>query len=384
MPDRYDVIVAGLGAMGSATAAHLALRNQRVLGLERWTPGHPYSSSHGDSRIIREMYFEHPMYVPLVQRAYELWAELGVRAGAPLLHMTGGLMIGPEDGVLVTGTLRSAREHGLDYEVLSPAETTKRFAAFALRDEYVAVYDPRAGYLDPEACNAAHLDAARGSGADLRFNEPVTAWEPDGAGVRVATPKGSYTAGHLVLAVGARTRPLLKGLDTALEVERQPVFWLEPGMEDVRYEEPGFPIYAHEYAPREICYGFPRLPRGVKASVMHSGEIVDEAEVVRRDVADEEVAPLRRALSGVLPDLAKAPVRERDVCLFTNTPDRDFVIDFHPEHPQVLVSSVCSGHGFKFASAIGEIQADLVMNGRCRFDLSLFRIDRPKLRLRDA
>lgn len=380
MTKHYDVIVAGLGAMGGATAAQLALRGKRVLGLERWNPGHPYGSSHGDSRIIREMYFEHPMYVPLLGRAYELWAELGERVGVSLLHLTGGLMIGPEDGMLVKGCLRSAREHGLAHEVLSPAETAKRYPAFNLREGYIAVLDPRAGYLDPEACNAAHLKVAIEHGTDLQFEEPVVSWLADDNGVSVTTKSATYSADQLVLAVGARTLSLLDGLKFPLTVERQSVFWFEPGAGDSRYDEPNFPIYAHEYVPGEICYGFPRLTPGVKASVMHSGEIVSDADTVRRDVLGDEVEPLQQALTGVLPGLAQAPVIGRDVCLFTNTPDRDFVIDFHPAYRRVLVSSACSGHGFKFASVIGEIHADLLLNGRSRFDLTPFRIDRVGLR----
>src|SRR5687768_2513807 len=368
----FDVIVAGLGAMGSATAAHLAMRGQRVLGLERWEPGHSYGSSHGDSRIIREMYFEHPMYVPLLQRAYELWDELGAYEGAELLHITGGLMIGREDGMLVTGTLRSAREHGLAHELLTPAEVRSRYPAFELRDDLVAVYDPRAGWLDPEACNGAHLKLAARNGADLRFEECLSEWEASDSGVRVTTPHGTYYAEKLVLAVGARTLSLLNGLDLPLEVERQSVFWLEPDRSAADYGETQLPIWAHEYAAGEICYGFPKLARGVKASVMHSGEIVADPEDVRRVVDDEEVEPLRRAVSGVLPGLSRGCVVETDVCLFTNTPDRDFVIDFHPNHPNVVISSACSGHGFKFAGAIGEIQANLAMLGRSRFDLSPF------------
>ena len=376
MTNRYNVIVAGLGAMGSATAAHLTLRGQSVLGLERWTPGHHNGSSHGDSRIIREMYFEHPMYVPIVQRAHDLWRELERRVDTSLMHNIGGLMIGPEDGALVSGVLRSAREHGLAHEVLSTNEVTKRFPAFSLRDGDVAVHDPRAGYLDPEACNAAHLKVAAEHGADLRFDEPVTSWEAAGDGVRVTTPAGTYEADNLVLSAGARTLALLGDLNIPLEVERQAVFWLEPGENDARFDAAAFPIWAHEYVPGEICYGFPRLPRGVKASVMHSGEIVANADEVDRIVKDEEVEPLRRALAGVSPDLSRARVLETDVCLFTNTPDHDFVIDFHPGYPQVLISSACSGHGFKFASAIGEIQADLVTAGRSDFDLSPFAIRR--------
>jgi sarcosine oxidase len=372
---RYNAIVLGLGAMGSATLCQLALRGWRVLGLERFSQGHSLGSSHGDSRIIRETYFEHPLYVPLVRRAHELWRELEERSGAALMTINGGLMIGPPDGVVVSGTLRSVAEHDLPHEVLTPAETRERFPAFHLAEGLVAVLDPRAGYLDPEECNRAHIDVAREAGAEVRFNEPGQ-WMPDGDGVRVTTAGGSYVADRLVIAGGAWSGELLRDLHLPLTVERQSVFWLEPDADAEQYNRAQFPIYAYEYKRGSICYGFPRLARGVKASVMHDGETSEHVDRVRRTIDEREVAPLRNALRPVLPALAEAGVRESSVCIFTNTPDHDFIVDFHPDYPQVLVSSACSGHGFKFASALGEVHADLLTTGRARFDLSPFRMDR--------
>ena len=366
---NYDVIVAGLGAMGSATVANCAARSQKVLGLERWTPGHRYGSSHGDSRIIREMYFEHPMYVPLLQRAYERWKEFG-----NLLHVTGGLMIGRDDEMLVQGTLRSAREHNLAHEVLSPREVKKRHPAFDLREDLVAVVDPNAGWLDPEECNAAHLKSAAKLGAELHFEEPVTSWISNENGVSVTTPVARYHAEHLVLCVGACIPTLLNGLTLPLEVERQVVFWFD--QQGPEYDQASFPIWACEYKPGTINYGFPRLSRGVKSSIMHDGKTSQSSEEVNRSVRKTEAAALRSSLEPVLPNLAKAPVRDSDVCLFTNTPDHNFIIDWHPEFPNVLISSACSGHGFKFASVIGEIQSNLVSGGDKRFDLSPFSISR--------
>jgi len=348
----------------------------RVLGLEQFSPGHSLGSSHGDSRIIREIYFEHPLYVPLVRRAHDLWLELEERSGASLMTINGGLMIGPPDGLVVSGSLRSAAEHNLPYELLAPEATRERFPAFRLADDLVAVLDPRAGYLDPEACNKAHISVAREAGAEARFNEPVIAWTPDGAGVRVTTASGDYFADRLVIAGGAWSGELLRELGLPLTVERQSVFWLEPDGELESYDSARFPIYAHEHKPGSICYGFPRLPRGVKASVMHGGETSQHPDRVRRTIEASEAEPLRAALQPVLPGLAKAAIRESGVCIFTNTPDHDFIIDFHPDYPQVLVSSACSGHGFKFASALGEVHADLLTTGNSRFDLSAFRIDR--------
>ena len=193
--------------MGSATAYHLALRGRRVLGLDRWSPGHTFGSSHGDSRIIREAYFEHPMYVPILRRAYDLWRELEARSGQSLLHETGGLMIGPRDGEIVTGALRSAAEFGIPHDVFSAADVRARYPAFHLERGEVAVLDRRAGYLDPDACNAAHLRVAGEAGATLRFNDAVRSWVASGDGVRVETMGGeTYVGGHLVLCVGARMR----------------------------------------------------------------------------------------------------------------------------------------------------------------------------------
>lgn len=372
----HDVIVVGLGAMGSASLYHLARRGLRVLGLEQFAPLHDRGSSHGDSRIIRETYFEHPLYVPLVQRARELWRELEAESGKSLLTVHGGMMIGPPEGSVVTGTLRSAREHGLPHEIIPAAEVKQRFPPFDMRPDTVAVFDPRAGYLDPEACTRAHLDLARAAGAEARFDEAVVSWSASGNGVRVLTPHGKYEADRLIFTAGPWLSSLLGDAGLPLEIERQTVFWLAAPAPGAQYQPAAFPIYAYEFKPGVICYGFPALSKGVKASVMHDGEIVSEPEQVDRVVTTADVTPLRSALAQVLPELSRSPIRGSSTCIFTNTPDHDFVIDFHPEHSNVLISSPCSGHGFKFASAIGELHADYLITGTSAFDLSPFRLDR--------
>ena len=374
MADRYDVVVCGLGAMGSASAYHLARRGARVLGLERFAARHARGSWHGDSRIIREMYFEHPLYVPLVQRAYDLWRALERDAGDALMTLHGGLMMGPEDGLLVAGTLRSAREHALPHELLSPREVAARFPAFRLRDDFVAVHDPRAGFLRPEACTDAHRRLAAAHGADLRFESPALSWTADGDGVRVRTADGDVLADRLLLTAGGWTTELLNGLHLPLVVERQVTFWFDPPGEE--YEPARCPIYAWEHTTGFIGYGFPRLADGVKAARMHQGETAAHPDGIRRTIEADEVEPLRDALRQILPAAADAPVRGGAVCLFTNTPDTDFAIGFHPDHPNVLVSSPCSGHGFKFASAVGELHADLLLGGSTAFDLAPFSLDR--------
>ena len=372
----YDVIVVGLGGMGSSTLYHLARRGVRVLGLEKFEARHDRGSSHGDSRIIRETYFEHPLYVPLVQRAHELWRDLETATGKSLMTINGGLMIGPPDGSVVTGTLRSASEHGLPHEVLSPSEARSRFGPFEIPRDSVAVFDPRAGYLDPEGCTQAQIDLAIAAGAEAHYSEPVASWSVSDAAVRVFTSSGSYEAAKLLLSVGSWTGSLAPDVRIPLEVERQTVFWFEPPTPRSEYEPRHFPIYAYEFKPGVICYGFPELAKGVKASVMHDGQIAATPEAVDRVVSESDAAPLRAALSRVLPALARSTIRDSTTCIFTNTPDHDFVIDFHPAHPNVLISSPCSGHGFKFASAIGELQADLLTRGESRFDLTPFRIGR--------
>ena len=373
---NYDVIVIGLGAMGAATLYHLSRRGVRALGIEQFKQGHDFGSSHGDSRIIREMYFEHPLYVPLVQRAYDLWHELEAESGKSLMTIDGGLMIGPPDGMVVAGTLLSAREHKLAHEVLSPAEVHRRYPAFELAEDLVTVVDPRAGYLDPEACTRAHIDGARQRGAEARYEEPVISWSSGEDGILVETKTEKYRADRMVISAGGWTNQVLRDLNLPLKVERQVAFWFEPDESSVSYHTAKFPIFAHEFTPGILCYGFPRLPRGVKASIMHGGELSDSPDDVRRNVDETDIAALRDSLRPVLPALAESRVIGTTTCLFTNTPDTDFIIDFHPAHPRVLISSPCSGHGFKFASAIGEVQADLLTSGRSRFDLSPFSIAR--------
>ena len=372
----YDVIVIGLGAMGSATLYHLARRGVRVLGIEQFVPLHKLGSSHGDSRIIRETYFEHPLYVPLVQRAHQLWRELESQSGTQLLTVNGGLMIGRPDWSVVTGTLKSAREHGLLHEVLESDEVAKRFPPFQLPSDCIAVFDPRAGYLDPEACTRAHFALATAAGAETKFEEPVRSWSASVDGVRVETSGGTYEADKLLISAGPWIRSLIGDVELPIEIERQTVFWFETPAPRAAYATREFPIYAYEFKLDTICYGFPELSKGVKASVMHEGAVVGSPEQVDRVVGESDLTSLRDALAGVLPDLSHARVRDSTTCIFTNTPDHDFVIDFHPAHENVLISSPCSGHGFKFASAIGEVQADLLMTGRPRFDVAPFRLGR--------
>jgi len=304
-----------------------------------------------------------------------MWRELESLSYRALLKTTGGLMIGPEGGEVVEGTLRSAREHGLPYEVLDARQIHDRFPAFKVQDDLVGAYDPRAGMLDADACNAAHLDLARAKGAEVRSEEPVTRWTADTNGVSVTTAGGRYDADKLVVTAGSWTGSLFKELELPLTIERETLFWLDPEPQEL-FEPDRFPIFCYEFTPGQINFGLARTSRGVKAGIHHSGEFVDHPEEVKRTVDESEIELLRETLADVVPGLASAPLRDKGVCLYTNTPDQHFVVDWHPRHPNVLVSSPCSGHGFKFATVLGEAQAELITSGRCAFDLAPFRISR--------
>ena len=369
MAHTTDVIVVGLGAMGSAALYHLAQRGVRVAGFDRFVPPHALGSTHGLSRIIRESYYEHPRYVPLVQRAYELWADLERRSARRLFHQTGGLMIGRRNGVLVAGALRSAREHGLEHEELTAADVHSRFPGFVLPNEMVAFYEPRAGILDPEGCVGAHLRLAAAAGAEVHLDEPVRAWTVAANRVRLVTPTGEYDAGRLALCAGAWTPALLDDDSVALRVERQVMHWFTPARDPDLFTPAHCPIAMIEYAPDRIFYFVPDGGDGVKAAIHHEGEPADP-DAVRRDVDDEDIDRVTRLLATYLP--AAAGVRRRSAtCLYTNTPDGHFLVAPHARHENVLVVSACSGHGFKFASAIGEAVADLLM-GAARPDLEPF------------
>ncbi len=374
MTQDYDVIIAGLGAMGSATVRHLAAAGCKVLGLDRFRPPHDRGSSHGRTRIIREAYFEHPLYVPLVQRAYELWFELERETKQRLLLPTGGLMLGPPEGVLVEGSRRSAREHRLRHEILGAEEVHKRFPALQPEERMVGVWEPRAGVLFPETAIQLQLDLAATAGATLRFDEPILGWEAEKHRVRVATTNGDYTARRLMLSVGAWTADLLGELKLPLAVERQITFWFEPRAAKEQFAPGACPIHIWEYAVGRFFYGFPDLGDGVKVAFHHQGEVA-QADRVDREVTLDDIKTVRGLVRRFLPD-ADGKLAATTVCLYTNTPDENFLVDFHPAHRNVLIASPCSGHGFKFSPVIGEICAALLKGEEPGFDLSPFRLGR--------
>jgi sarcosine oxidase len=366
--------------MGSAAAYAIARRGRRVIGFDRFRPPHAFGSSHGESRIIREAYFEQPLYVPLVRRAYARWREIEQESGMRLLLTCGGVSIGPPDSELVSGARASARMHGVPYEELSARELQRRFSAWRVPEEMVGLWEPGAGVLFAERCIEAFLSLAIARGANLAFEEPVLSWRATADGVEVRTARGVYHAGRLLLTAGGWARELAgpPGLpgdcDLPLTVERNAVHWFAPARLPETLRPDQFPLFLLESAPGHVAYGIPDLGDGVKAAWHHQGELTS-ADAVRRTVDAAEIEGVRDVLARFLPD-ANGPWIKSTVCTYTNTPDLDFIIDVHPGHEQVLIASPCSGHGFKFSSAIGEILADLAIDGRTDVDLTPFRLTR--------
>jgi len=368
-----DVIIVGLGGMGSQAAAELVGRGRRVLAFDRFRPPHAEGSSHGRSRIIRQAYFEHPLYVPLVLRAYERWADLERQTGRRLLTETGGLMLGPADSSLVAGARLSAETHGLPHEMLGAADLRRRFPAFRVAPDTVGVYEVRAGMLDPEASVSAALDLARARGAELRFEEAVEGWDAVAGGIEVRSASGRYRAQHLVLAAGP-WMPALLGRHLPLEVERQVAYWFTPARRPDLFALQRLPIWIWEWELGHQAYGFPDVGDGAKVASHHEGARVGIEHIDRR-VSEEEVAAMRRLLERLMPDAA-GDLRASSVCCYTDAPDGHFVVGPLPGAPEVLVVSPCSGHGFKFAPVIAEIVADIVTDSARRFDLGPFAVDR--------
>ncbi len=371
---KFDAIVIGLGAMGSAIAYQLASHGIKVLGLEKFGLNHTNGSSHGKTRIIRTAYIEHPSYVPLVQRAFELWFQLQAESRKNLIKITGGIMFGRPGSELVSGTINSARQHNLPYEVLSAREAASRFPVFEPDEDEVAVYEKNAGILFPEECVAAQAELAEKFGAELRFNEEITRWEASNDGVVVGTRNETYNANFAIFATGAWLTELVSELKLPLRCERQVPFWFRPKKDGASFTPGGMPIFIWQMKDGGYFYGIPNVGDGVKTAKHHGGEYTSPDQV-RREVTDQDEAPVRHFLKKHIPLLDDSPLAST-TCLYTNSPDEHFIIDFHPQHRNIVIVSPCSGHGFKFSSAIGEAVMEMVQDGRTKLDISLFKISR--------
>ena len=365
--------------MGSAAAQHLAERGHVVTAFDRFAPPHSYGSSHGQTRIIRQSYWEDPRYVPLLLRAYELWRRLEAESGQSLLHITGGLMIGPADGDLVARSTKSAERFNLAHRILTRADVERRYPMFSMLDGMAALWEDAAGFLYPEACVQQQINQAQRFGADLHYNEPAIEWIPLESGrVLARTSNGTYEADRLVITAGPWAPQLLRSMRLPLEITRQVLFWFEPLAIPELYREGNLPIFLMQSkGGGPLLYGFPSIAssasshvEGVKVA-LHGSHSVCTPETIIREILPEDEQVIRERLAEAMPTLAGRLIHA-ETCLYSMTPDEHFILDQHPDHPQVTVAAGFSGHGFKFASVVGEILADMATGQPSTFNLDLF------------
>jgi sarcosine oxidase len=369
-----DVIVLGTGGVGSAAAYHLAKRGAKVLGIDQFPGGHDRGSSHGETRVIRQAYFEHSDYVPLLLRAYELWRELEAASGVDLLYQVGLLQVGPPEGQVVRGVLEAARRHGLAVDSLSRTQTERRFPGFRVPEDSVAAFEPAAGYLRVERCVLAHLAAAKQQGAELRFGVTARQWSADDSGVRVTTDAGTFSAARLVITAGPWAPRLLADLGIPLHIRRKHLYWF-PVSNPAYHESGGCPTYLYEL-PQGVFYGFPQIDElGLKVAEHSGGAVIDDPANDPRPLDAADLSRVEAFLSTYLPGVGR-PMQRRSVCFYTMSPDEHFLVDRHPRRENVFFVAGLSGHGFKFTSVLGEALADLALDSKTRLPINFLSLAR--------
>ena len=366
---RFDVVIAGMGGIGGSAAFQIAARGAKVLALDPFPIAHAHGSSHGQTRLIRLAYFEHPDYVPLLVRAWELWRDLERRTGRRLLSESGLVMAGPPDGEVIAGAVRAAETHGLPLERLSAGDACRRWPQFRLPDSWAVVHERQAGYLAVEACVAAHAEAAEQAGATLEIGTRVLDWRSEGGGVVVKTELGDVHADQLVLAPGPWAGDIVRLPRVPLVVLRKSLFWYRPDhAASASFAAATMPCFAFD-APAGFFYGFPSLDdRGVKIAEHSGGSVVDDPLDVDRRIDDLERQRVEAISDAHLPDLGTT-LTDHAVCLYTMSPDRHFVVGRHPDHERVVIAAGFSGHGFKFASVLGEAIAEITLDGNTRLPI---------------
>ena len=384
-PSHWDVVVAGLGAMGSAALYQCALRGAKVLGLERHGPSHEHGSSHGESRITRLALGEGEAYVPFVRRSHEIWRRLENETGRQLLRQIGGLVYGSSQcrsashGAqdFLQTTFDVARRHGISHEVLSASQIADRFPQFRLQGDEWGYFEPEAGLVHPEECVAAQREVALRHGAEVRFGEAILSWESKPDGIHITTEKSCVIAQRLIVCAGPwipQYFPLLKSL---AKVFRQILFWFEPEGDPALFMPERLPIYIRvpELLP-SLFYGFPLL-HGVAGGLKIAGEHFDQ-----ESHPDDPLTPVTPEEIEAMHDLASPYLRITRRCVravrchYTVTPDFHFIIDHAPDDPRVQLASACSGHGFKHSAAVGEALAEVALQGKTALPLDAFRLSR--------
>lgn len=376
--NAYDCIVVGTGGVGSAALFHLARRGLRCLGLDQFGAAHALGSSHGATRMIRQAYFEHADYVPLLRRAYPMWEELSRLRATQLYFETGLVEIGLRDGHVVPSILKTAQQHGLEVEELTSFQLETRWPGFVVPGELRAVYERRAGYLLVEECVRAHLELAVAHGAVLQTHHKVLGWRAEGSGVLVETESGNFSSGALIITCGSWASRMLTDLKLPLHVRKKPLHWFAGQGSDYDARS-GCPCFFYEL-PEGMFYGIPSIDsQGVKVARHSGGTPVDDPTHVNRDVDLEERASVERFVAEYLPRLSPQPTAHT-VCMYTMSPDEHFIVDRHPTHEQVAFCAGLSGHGFKFAGVLGEALADLATRGATEAEIGFLSLNRPGLR----
>ena len=371
----YDVAVVGLGAMGSATAYMLASRGYRVIAFDTYSPPHSLGSSHGESRIIREAYFESPQYVPLVRRSYELWRLLEEDANTRLLTITGGLYVGPRDGELISGVLSSSQQWNIPCELLTSDELRHRYPEIHVPENLEAILEPGVGVLQPEACISSFLQGSAARGVHLHMREKVLSWSPEGSGFRVFTslsPSG-YLAERVILTVGPWAPEILADIGVPLQVLRVFVAYFRRGDERDGIDGHNLPVHLWQL-PEGTYYGMPYNKRVGMKFGRHDDGTPCTPDTIARGVTPDEIERLKSIVAKLIPSISH-PV-DASTCMYTMTPDQHFVVDHHPFQSGVVLACGFSGHGFKFAPVIGEILADLAIEGRTSHPIDFISLKR--------
>lgn len=372
---RFDVIVVGVGAMGSAACHHLARRGHSVLGLEHYGVPNDMGSSHGVNRIIRLAYYEHPAYVPLLRRAYELWRRLEAESGEALLHVTGSIDASAPDDEIIRGALHACELHDILHVLCTSTELALRFPGYRLPHDHLALFQPDGGFLASTKCIEAHARLAQAAGAEIHARERVLGWDLVPGGVRVRTVDDDYEAGRVIVSAGAWLGELLPQLQGLARPERQVLGWFEPLVPEY-FEPVHFPVF-NVSVEEGRYYGFPvfGVPGFKVGRYHHLDEQIETPDAWDREPGPADETVLREFTERYFPEGA-GPLLTAQACMFTNTPDEHFIIDTLPGEERVIVASPCSGHGFKFSPVVGEILADLAIDGSTRHDISLFRLAR--------
>lgn len=374
---HWQAIVVGVGGVGSASLYELSRRGLKVLGIDRFPVGHARGSSHGQTRVIRQAYFEHPDYVPLARIAFQRWRELEKRSGNQLLRQAGLLQVGPSEGRVLKGVRRSANQHGLEIEELRREQIAKRFPGLRVPKNSVGLHESQAGYLLVERCVETHVSEAEKLSAVIHADETVRGVGPRKSGVEVITDRGRYTADMAIITAGAWARELLKELRLPLTVRRKASFWFAPRDGSYRVEAP-CPAFLFE-TPEGFFYGLPQVDAtGVKVAEHTGGRTVVDPLNVDRDVDAEDVARVERFVRSCVPHL-ETPYREHAVCMYTMTSDEHFIIDRHPDAKQIALAAGLSGHGFKFVGVLAAALADLLIDGKTDVPVEFLSLSRGSL-----